>query len=339
MGIITLIMPKGKALENKELLDLYINQIAGTLKRLRAENKLQQNVNALRESEAKFRAYMEESPLGIFVTDNAGHYIGVNRAACQMSGYTEAELLNLTIPDFLAPEFLAKGMKLFEKLLAEGSAEADVMVRKKNGETFWINLAAVSIDNNRVIAFCQDITERKESEERAKELNCLYSFSRLLQKEKNNLEKILEGTVKILPSSFQYPEDASACITFKGREFKTKHYKPTPWKISFHLELYGEQIGSIEVCYIKPPLHEQEPFIKEEKLMLRTVAEHLSRVIEQIQAEEDLQKSKTHLSTTLHSIGDGVIVTDSSGKITRLNPQAEKLTGWTAKEALGQRLA
>ncbi len=32
---------------------------------LRAENKLQQKVNALRESEAKFRAYMEKSPLGI----------------------------------------------------------------------------------------------------------------------------------------------------------------------------------------------------------------------------------------------------------------------------------
>jgi len=55
LGIVTLIMPRGKALENKELIELYINQIAGTIKRLWAENKLQQKVHALRESEAKFR--------------------------------------------------------------------------------------------------------------------------------------------------------------------------------------------------------------------------------------------------------------------------------------------
>jgi diguanylate cyclase (GGDEF)-like protein/PAS domain S-box-containing protein len=119
----------------------------------------------LRESEAKFRAYMEKSPLGIFVTNMEGHYVEVNRAACQMSGYTEEELLNLSIPDFLAPEFLEKGMKLFERLLKEGYVEAEIMVRKKNGETFWIYLNALSANNNIVIAFCQDITKRKQIEE------------------------------------------------------------------------------------------------------------------------------------------------------------------------------
>jgi PAS domain S-box-containing protein len=214
LGIITLIMPRGKVLENKELIELYISQIAGTIKRLRSENKLKQKVTALEESEAKFRAYMENSPLGVFVTNMEGHYVEVNRAACQMSGYAEEELLSLSIPDFLAPEFLEKGMKIFERLLAEGYAEDDVMVRKKNGEAFWINLASVKIDNNRVIAFCQDITLRKEKEEQAKELNCLHDFSLLLRKEKNNLEKILEETVQLLPSSFQYPEDAAASDHF-----------------------------------------------------------------------------------------------------------------------------
>jgi diguanylate cyclase (GGDEF)-like protein/PAS domain S-box-containing protein len=338
LGIMTLIMSKNKTIEDKDLIELYINHISGTIKRIRAENKLQQKVNDLRESEAKFKAYMEESPLGIFVANNEGRYIGVNRAACRMSGYTEMELLNLTVSDLLAPQFMEKNMELFHKVIEKGSAEVDVMLRKKSGETFWVNLAAAIIDDNKAIAFCQDITERKESEERAKELTCLRSFSLLLQKEKNNLEKILEETVKLLPPSFQYPEDVGACIKFRGLEFKTSNYIHTPWKISAHLELYGTQTGIIEVCYLKPPLHERESFSKDEKLMLGTIAEHLSRITEQIQAEEDLQKSKNQLSTTLQSIGDGVIVTDANGKITRLNPQAEKLTGWTTEEALGRAL-
>ena len=246
---------------------------------------LQEQVKALQKSEAKFKAYLEKSPLAIFVADMEGRYTGVNQAACRMSGYTEEELLNLSISDFIAPEFLEQGMKMFKRFKAEGHSEEEIMARRKNGETFWIHLAAVEIDHQ-AVAFCQDITERKEGEERAKELNCLHDFSRLLRKENSNLEKIMEGTVNLLPFALQYPEDASACITFKGREFRTQSYEPTLWKISAHLALHGEQSGMIEVCYRKPPLHEREPFSKEEKLMLETIAVHLSIVTEQIKAKE-----------------------------------------------------
>ncbi len=331
LGDIIFFIKKGEKIKNREAVEVYAGLIGSILMRVRTEK-------ALQESEAKFRTYMEKAPLGVFVANMEGHYLEVNRTACQMSGYTEEELLNMSIPDFLAPEFLEKGMNMFKNLLTEGYLEDEIMARKKNGQTYWINLATVIVDSNRIIGYCQDITERKENEERIKELNCLHNFSRLLRKEKINLEKILEGTVKLLPSAFQYPEDAGAHITFKEREFKTQNYEQTPWIIASTLELYGKQIGNIEVCYYKPPLHEKDPFIKEEKMVLETLAEHLSRVIEQIQIEESLQKSNNQLSITLHSIGDGVVVTDASGKITRLNPRAEKLTGWSAEEALGRAL-
>jgi diguanylate cyclase (GGDEF)-like protein/PAS domain S-box-containing protein len=48
-----------------------------------------------------------------------------------------------------------------------------------------------------------------------------------------------------------------------------------------------------------------------------------------------LIESEENLAITLHSIGDGVLVTDRAGRITRMNPVAEQLTGWTQAQALG----
>lgn len=49
-----------------------------------------------------------------------------------------------------------------------------------------------------------------------------------------------------------------------------------------------------------------------------------------------LRESEQRLSITLDSIGDAVLVTDLQGLVTRLNPKAEELTGWSEEEALGR---
>jgi PAS domain S-box-containing protein len=52
-----------------------------------------------------------------------------------------------------------------------------------------------------------------------------------------------------------------------------------------------------------------------------------------IQRENALRESQHRWATTLASIGDAVIATDGSGRITFMNPVAEVLTGWTLRDA------
>lgn len=49
-----------------------------------------------------------------------------------------------------------------------------------------------------------------------------------------------------------------------------------------------------------------------------------------------LRESEDSLAVTLNSIGDAVIATDAEARVTRLNPVAEKLTGWTRAESSGR---
>lgn len=65
-------------------------------------------------------------------------------------------------------------------------------------------------------------------------------------------------------------------------------------------------------------------------------SEVITRAKEVIEKNEALLNSEQNLSITLSSIGDAVLATDEHGIINRLNPVAESLIGWTAKEAIGK---
>ncbi len=80
--------------------------------------------------------------------------------------------------------------------------------------------------------------------------------------------------------------------------------------------------------------HRGQEVTDEVRRLQRSEADRLA--IEALQKTQvELRESGVWLSTVLSSIGDAVIATDAQGRVTFLNPVAERLTGWTRDEALG----
>jgi PAS domain S-box-containing protein len=77
-----------------------------------------------------------------------------------------------------------------------------------------------------------------------------------------------------------------------------------------------------------------QPFFVESVL----VAIVSAAMITAIRSHEELEQSRRELAITLDSIGDGVIATDAAGHVVRMNPQAQKLTGWRLDDAQGKPL-
>jgi len=120
--------------------------------------------NALKESELKFRKYIDFAPHGVFVANEFGEYIDVNAAACNMTNYSKEELLSMKFIDFVPEKSIALAVSHFNRVVREGFASEEIPYLKKDGsQGFWV-VDAVKISDKRLLGFTMDTTERKLSE-------------------------------------------------------------------------------------------------------------------------------------------------------------------------------
>src|SRR6266478_7848711 len=128
----------------------------------------------LRESERTFRAMFEVSSVGkIEVDPKTGRFLRANAAMCKFVGYSEAELLARTVFDITHPDDRASARELLRRMATGELAVFDMEKRyiRKDGNTVWARVTANIIRDEsgqplRDTAVVQDITERKEREER-----------------------------------------------------------------------------------------------------------------------------------------------------------------------------
>ena len=121
--------------------------------------------DALRESETKYRTYIENSPVGIFILDSMGRYRDVNASACSILGYSREELISLSIRDLVPVNSLTKSLSNLKKLQVDGFLATESALLKKNGDTLPVTLNAVRLPDGTFLGFCSDLTERKRAED------------------------------------------------------------------------------------------------------------------------------------------------------------------------------
>ena len=114
------------------------------------------------QSRLKLAQYMKFAPDGIFIVNRSGSCMVVNPAACSLLGYTEAELLELSIPEITPPESMDESIAAFTDVQKNGFVSMETKLLKKDGTRVCVILESVKLPDGTFMAFCKDITLRKQ---------------------------------------------------------------------------------------------------------------------------------------------------------------------------------
>jgi PAS domain S-box-containing protein len=126
---------------------------------------------ALKESEEKFRRLHEDGPLGIALTNINYNFILANNTFCNILGYSEKELSELTFKDITHPDYLSVDAENVNRLL-NGEIriyKTEKRYVRKDKNIIWGSLTLSSIFSNDgqflyFVVMLEDITERKIAE-------------------------------------------------------------------------------------------------------------------------------------------------------------------------------
>jgi PAS domain S-box-containing protein len=211
----------------------------------------------LRKGERKFRAIYEQAPTGIAILDSlSGRFIQINRKYCDITGYSQEEMLDRTFQEVTHPDDLQADLENMQQLLSGqiSSFKMEKRYLRKSGEVIWVNLTCVplwleSTDPRQHMAMVEEITYRKkaekalqESEERFRLLNEAipqqvwsaqpdgsidYVNQRVLQYFDCSFEDILDQGWQ----RFLHPDDLPGCLERWGKALETQQ----PYEIEFRL--------------------------------------------------------------------------------------------------------
>lgn len=275
-----------------------------------------------------------------------GKILHANDAFLSKFEYSLEELHNLRISDlFLNNKETKKQIKAtYKSLISVKSSSFESEFIKKTGESFYCEVSCSLIEhqgNHYVHSVINDISQKKEKDIELKET-----------------KDLLEATLNVIPDVIGIQDEKHTIIRYNAAGYAFLNMTPNQiigkGKKCYHLinqqkpcaicatsrsykskkpekvERYEKELDKWLDVRAYPILDEKGDIIK--------VVEHLRDITREKKAEIALKENEENLRTTLDSIGDAVIATDIEGKITRMNPMAEKLTGCKYEDCKGKPL-
>ena len=134
---------------------------------------------ALRASEAHHRTILENIGDAVFIADPQGRYLDVNPRACELTGYSRDELLQLTVSDtYPAQDRDAAALRIVD--VAGGrAAVTERPLLRKDGAILVVESNARRLSDGRLLGAVRDITERKRLEEQLRQAQKMEAVGRL----------------------------------------------------------------------------------------------------------------------------------------------------------------
>jgi PAS domain S-box-containing protein len=162
----------------------------------------------LRESEERFRSAFEDTSIGMALQALDGCYLRVNRALCELLGYSEQELLGLTFQAITHPDDLPADLEYTRQILAgtRRSYQVEKRYYHQRGHLVW-TLVGVSLVRGPAglplyfVVYVQDITERRALEAELRQAHKMEAVGRLaggIAHDFNNLLAVIQGRSELL---------------------------------------------------------------------------------------------------------------------------------------------
>jgi diguanylate cyclase (GGDEF)-like protein/PAS domain S-box-containing protein len=151
----------------------YTEYLSGFFASVTQAKQMERHMAKVQESEELFRSVFNHSAIGMALLSPAGKWLQVNPSLCEMLGYSRQELLKTKLETIVHPEDL-KSVLAHIRQLSSGNGAACQMEKRlihRSGDEVWglWNTSKVSYEDSgsvRLISQIQDITDRKQSEER-----------------------------------------------------------------------------------------------------------------------------------------------------------------------------
>ncbi len=299
------------------------------LNRLRTRNHLAR----IEASEAKFRQYIDNAPTGVFIADGNANYIEVNPAACEATGYAEAELKQLGIPQLVTEESLERAMESFHQLLSTGRSSVDTQFMRKDGETRWWHVDAVRLSNDRFMGFTRDITEaRLSAEERQRQAQIIDQCTSSI------IATDLEGNIT------SWNRGAEALFQYKESEVIGKNialvYRATDHQTlvsDITVTLREKGSHAAEVTLLKKNGERFEAFL--DLWVQRDSSGRPSAMVGYTIDITERKRAWERYERTINVAMDGFWTVEKSGRIIDVNQAYCKMVGYSRDEVLAMHIS